>query len=247
MSEPAPIFLPGVPEARLRAIYGNAAGNEIASGKFASPQSSAALAANGFGWFLDRPGACPLFPPLADLGGPVSTVEIERELRFPWSGGRHLWLDAVLRTDTHVIGVESKRYEPYRDSKVAELSDAYDRDVWGADMEGWCAMRDLLRADPRRYKHLDAAQLVKHALGLATESTRSGMLPVLVYLYAEPQDACRNPQEAFLAHRREIEDFHAVVAGGRVRFVACSWRGWLACFRGEAAQHAAEVIRVFAP
>lgn len=247
MSEPAPIFLPGVSEARLRAIYGGAAGNEIASGKFASPQSSAALAANGFGWFLDRPGACPLFPPLADLGGPVSTVEIERELRFPWNGGRHPWLDAVLRTDTHVIGVESKRYEPYRDSKVAELSDAYDRDVWGADMEGWCAMRDLLRADPRRYKHLDAAQLVKHALGLATESTRSGLSPVLAYLYAEPQAACRNPHEAFLAHRREIEDFHAVVAGGRVRFAACSWRGWLATFTGEASDHAGEVIRVFAP
>ncbi|WP_027443692.1 hypothetical protein [Erythrobacter cryptus] len=96
MSAPAPIFLPGVPEERLRAIYGRAAGNEIASGKFASPQSSAALA-------------------------------------------------------------------------------------------------------------------------------------------------------AFLTHRREIEDFHAVVAGGRVRFAACSWRGWLATFTGAAADHARAVIRMFAP
>ena len=53
MNGAQPIFLPGVPEDKVRAIYGRAAGNEIASGKFASPQSSAALAANGFGWFLD--------------------------------------------------------------------------------------------------------------------------------------------------------------------------------------------------
>lgn len=247
MSGGEPVFLPGVPEALIREVYGHAAGNEIASGKFASPQSSAALAANGFGWFLERPGECPLFPSIADLAGPVREVAIERELRFPWSGGRHPWLDAVLWTDSHVIGVESKRYEPFRDSKVAELADAYDRDVWGEGMAGWCARRDLLRAEPRRYKHLDAAQLVKHALGLATESTRSGLSPVLVYLYAEPIDACRNAGVAFLAHRREIEDFHALVAGNRVRFAACSWRGWLACFTGDAADHARAVCEVFAP
>lgn len=247
MSAHQPLFLPGVSEALVREVYDRAAGNEIASGKFASPQSSAALAANGFGWFLERPGQCPVFPAIADLSGPVRKVAIERELRFPWSGGRHPWLDAVLWIDTHVIGVESKRYEPFRDTKVAELADAYDRDVWGEGMHGWCTMRDLLRAEPRRYKHLDAAQLVKHALGLAAEGNRSALSPVLVYLYAEPEDACRNPQEAFLAHRREIEDFHSIVAGNRVRFAANSWRGWLACFTGEAADHARAVLEAFAP
>lgn len=245
MSDPASLFLPGVSEDRLRAIYDREAGNEIASGKFASPQSSAALAANGFGWFLDRPGDCPLFPAIADLGGPVREVAVERELRLPWRGGRHPWLDAVLWTDTHVIGVESKRYEPFRDAKVAELSEAYDRDIWGEDMEGWCAMRDLLRAEPRYFEYLDAAQLVKHALGLATEALRSGLAPVLVYLYAEPQDACRNPEEAFLGHRREIDDFHGLVAGDRVRFAACSWRAWLDCFTRDAADHARAVREAF--
>lgn len=46
-------LLPGVFESRVRAILDKAGGNEIASGKFASPQSSAALAVNSFGWFLD--------------------------------------------------------------------------------------------------------------------------------------------------------------------------------------------------
>lgn len=246
MSEPAPLFLPGVSEERLRGIYDRAAGNEITSGKFASSQSSAALAANGFGWFLDRPGDCPLFPPIADLSGPVREVAVEREMRLPWRGGRHPWLDAVLWTETHVIGVESKRYEPFRDCKIAEFSEAYDRDVWGEGMGGWCAMRDLLRAEPRHYRHLDAAQLVKHALGLGTEATRSGRSPVLVYLYAEPADGVRDPV-TFLAHSREIDDFHAVVAGDRVRFAACSWRSWLASFTIEAADHAREVTKGIAP
>lgn len=244
-SEP-PLFLPGVPEDLVRSAIGRAAGNEIASGKFASPQSSAALAANGFGWFIERPSDLPMFPPIADIAGPAVSVELEREVRFPWSGGRHPWLDAVVQTATHIIGVESKRHEPYRDHKTASLAEAYDRDVWGAEMGRWCAVRDLLRAEPRRYRYLDAAQLVKHAYGLASEQTRTGLVPVLLYLYAEPQDL-QPSIEACLTHRREIEDFHARIAGDRVRFATCSWRGWLATFTGPAHEHARAIERVFRP
>lgn len=247
MTDIPPVFLPGVPEEAIRAVYAAAAGNEIASGKFANPQSSAALAANGFGWFLERPGDLPMFPPLADLPGPAISVEIERELRFPWSGGRHPWLDAVVRTEKHVIGVESKRFEPFRGCKEAKLSDAYDRDVWGDGMGRWNAMRDHLRADPRRYRFLDAAQLVKHAYGLATEQARTGLSPVLLYLYAEPRGENGPSAQDCLAHRREIEQFAALAGGDRVRFAACSWMGWLACFTGAAAEHARAIEEAFAP
>lgn len=246
MSSEPTLFLPGVPEDLVRSAFGKAAGNEIASGKFASPQSSAALAANGFGWFLERPSDLPMFPPLSDLAGPVASVELEREVRFPWSGGRHPWLDAVVTTATHVIGVESKRHEPFRDAKIASLAETYDRDVWGPEMGRWCAMRDLLRVEPRRYRHLDAAQLVKHAYGLASEQDRTGLAPVLLYLFAEPQDTSPSP-EACLTHRREMEDFHAHIAGDRVRFATCSWRSWLARFIGPAAEHARRVEQVFRP
>ena len=40
---------------RILRCYEHAAGSELLSGKFASPESSAALAANTFGFFLDRP------------------------------------------------------------------------------------------------------------------------------------------------------------------------------------------------
>ena len=103
-------LLPGVPVAEVRARLERAGGNEIASGKFASPESSAALAVNGFGWFLERPDALPPFPPLADLDWPTIRVDVERQMRFPWSGGRHPWLDAAVETERHIVGVESKRF-----------------------------------------------------------------------------------------------------------------------------------------
>jgi hypothetical protein len=47
-------LLPGLPVELIRACYAAAPGNEIESGKFASSESSAALVANAFGFFLDR-------------------------------------------------------------------------------------------------------------------------------------------------------------------------------------------------
>lgn len=240
-------LLPGIPEDAVREALAKAGGNEIGSGKFASPESSAALAVNGFGWFIDRLQALPPFPPLADLDWPATRVDVERQMRFPWSGGRHPWLDAAVETDVHLIGVESKRFEPYRDRKVAKLSKAYNRDVWGDQMELWCTMRDRLRSQPEAYRWLDAAQLVKHAYGLATEGERCGKSPVLLYLYAEPTAGRTIVEEAFAEHRGEIAEFAAAVRGSRVRFAACSWREWLTTFEGGAADHAGRVLDRFAP
>ena len=54
-------LLPGVPLARIRALYERAPGNELASGKFTSPESSAALVANAFGFFFRRAGKASAF------------------------------------------------------------------------------------------------------------------------------------------------------------------------------------------
>ena len=100
--------------------------------------------------------------------------------RFPWSGGRHPWLDAVVWTATQLIGVESKRYEPFRaGAKRASFSVAYDRPVWGERMNGYSAVRDRLRDGSLGFDHLDATQLVKHAYGLRTEGLRRRLQPVL--------------------------------------------------------------------
>lgn len=247
IDELASHLLPGVPVERVAAALGSAAGQELASGKFGSRQSSSALAVNGFGYFLEDPTGLPAFPGLSDLDWPALSVEIERQMRFPWSGGRHPWLDAAVETETHLIGVESKRFEPFRDSKQAKLSPKYSSHKWDEAMEPWCAMRDRLLAEPSAFRHLDAAQLVKHGYGLVTEARRRGKQPVLLYLYAEPTEGRVIPAEAFSDHRSEIASFAQGVAGSTVRFAACSWREWLATFPSELSSHADRIIARFHP
>jgi hypothetical protein len=242
-------FMPGVPEHLVRAALIKAGGNEIDSGKLDSPESSAALAVNAFGWFLARPTDLPPFPPLLDLDWPADRIDVERQMRFPWPGGRHPWLDAAVETATHLIGIESKRFEPFRDAKIVNLSDAYDRDVWGNGMAPFTAMRDALRSGDAVFAHLDATQLVKHAFGLVTEGRRIGKAPVLLYLFAEP--AMRGSDaitpEALARHRAQIARFTTAVAGAGVQFAACSWREWLANWTGDARAHADALVERFQP
>ena len=247
IGELASHLLPGVPVDRVAAALGAAAGQELASGKFSSPQSSSALAVNGFGFFLEDPASVPAFPCLSDLDWPSLYVGIERQMRFPWSGGRHPWLDAAVETATHLIGVESKRYEPFRDTKLAKLSPKYASHRWDDGMEPWCTLRDRLLTEPSAFRHLDAAQLVKHGYGLVTEAHRRGKQPILLYLYAEPTEGRVIPAEAFADHRCEIASFAQSVAGSTVRFAACSWREWLATFPPVLSGHADRVIARFHP
>ena len=184
-------FLPGVPGPEIERIFNAAAGNEIESGKFDNPESSAALAANAFGFFLKRPQDLPPLPDCDRVAWPARSLSIEATVRFPWSGGRHPVLDCLVITPSALIGIESKRYEPFRSKKSASFSDAYWRPIWGDDMKGYEGVRDTLRANGRLYDFLDAAQLVKHAFALRTavhnrRSGHDGLTPILFYLYAEP-------------------------------------------------------------
>jgi len=217
-------LLPGVPEEYVRQRLAAAGGKEVESGKFTSRDSSAALAVNAFAWFHDRPGRLPVIPETEAAGWPATRVEVEYCARFPWRGGRHPWLDALIQTPTHILGVESKRHEPFRDAKKVCLSEAYDRPVWGVGMGPYERMRDRLRSGEAKFQHLDAAQLVKHAFGLVTEAGRKdGRKPVLLYLYDEPS---RWPWEGIELHRQEVDQFGTAVDDAAVGFVAVRWRDW---------------------
>ena len=233
-------LLPGLPAERVRACYTRAAGHELTNGKFFSPESSAGLVANCFGLFLDRPEALPPLPGTAALGWPASYVDLEAVVRFPWSGGRHPHLDVLIETDEALIGIESKRYEPFRAKSSAEISDAYLRPVWGEKMVGYERMRGALCDGTARYRHLDAAQLVKHALGLRTAIHRQDRAcpkqPVLFYLFAEPatwSDGQPLRHEHRTAHRNEIQHFADAVAGDEVTFLFCSYARLLAAWSAQ--------------
>ena len=245
-----PEFLPGVPVQPVLDALTRAPGNELSSGKFTSPESSSALAVNALGWFLTRPRQ--LLPlPGVPMGLPLS-VEIESELRFPWSGGRHPWLDAVITTATTLVAVESKRYEPFRPGKATAFSEAYDSRDWGPAMSGFTALRLALTQGRKTYRHLDAVQLVKHAYGLRNQATKRARGGVLVYLHAAPATWANgkpvSPQ-AIAAHQAEIADFAQAVKGDAVTFVPLRWSDLLAQWAGvpALAAHAAAVQARFGP
>lgn len=244
------LFLPGVPEDHVRRRLAAAGGNEVVSGKFFSAESSAALAANAFGWFVNRPSSFPPLPGTTQMG-PAERVDVEFSARFPWSGGRHPWLDAVIFTSTHLIGVESKRFEPFRDTKAMSLSPAYDRPVWGERMARYGAVRDSLRSGSLRFGHLDAPQLVKHAYGLVTEGRRQKRRPILLYLFAEPASRAGHsiPPTSHARHREEIAAFAAAVEGDEVGFLSVSYREWIAGWLSSAAcaSHGRALIEAFDP
>lgn len=220
----------------IEACYAAAPGNEIASGKFASKESSAALAANAFGLFFDQPGLLPALRGTERFGWPATGVTPEAIVRFPWPGGRHPCLDALVETPGALIGVESKRYEPFRPKSAADLSAAYWRPVWGDRMAGYQRLRDDLRDMRLGFQHLDAAQLVKHALGLRAAAQRRGpdITAVLVYLYAEPDawpDGRGIARSAIDRHREEVAFFATRVRSDEVVFQSLSYGELLQAWR----------------
>ena len=220
-----PNILPHLPTDEILAAYEKAGGNEIESGKFDHPESSAALAANAFGFFITGTHELPRFSVGSNMQ-PFHEVRLEAQMRFPWSGGRHPWLDAVAVSRDSLVGIESKRFEPFRDTKKASFSGAYWRDVWGDNLVGYQAMRDGLKAGEIKFKYLDAAQLVKHAFGLRTQANKCGLIPYLLYLYAEPAAYPNGRLIAaadHAAHREEIRQFAAAVKGDEVGFMSMSY------------------------
>ena len=211
---------------------------------------------------LLRPRQAADLPPLPGCGGetwPARTLKIEAEVRFPWRGGRHPVLDCLVTTLSAFIGIESKRFEPFRGKKESELSDAYWRPVWGKRMKGYESIRDGLHDEPGRYGHLDAAQLFKHAFALRTAVHKRpefrALAPILFYVYAEPNFWPRSGEPvdegAKARHRDEIERFAAAMADDEVTFVSCSWRNLLETWgrheNGRIRAHADTVTARFSP
>ena len=250
-------FLPGVPGSEIESILNAAPGDEIASGKFDSPESSAALAANALGFFLNRACGLPVLPDCKAEIWPAQSLSIEAVLRFPWRGGRHPCLDCLVETPSALIGIESKRFEPFRPKRSSPLSEAYWRPVWGKNMSGYERVRDELSDNPDKFAHLDAAQLFKHAFALRSEvhrRKRRKLKPILFYLYAEPEvwpNGRAVDVQAKAQHRDEIEQFRAAVAEDEVRFVSCTWRhlldGWTNHSDDGIRAHAQAVTNRFSP
>lgn len=243
-----PDFLPGVPAQAVLDALSRAPGNEVASGKFDSPDSSSALTANAFGWFLDRPRQ--LLPlPGVPMGLPEA-VELEAELQLPMRGVRHPRLDVVVTTPTTLVGVVARRYQPFRPGKASLFTEPFASRDWGPGMARFEALRLALTKGQQTFRQLDAVQLVKQAHALRTQSVKRARGAVLVYLHAAPA-AWSNGKpvspEGIARHQAEIAEFARAVKGDAVTFIPLLWADLLAQWAGvpALAAHAAAITARF--
>lgn len=230
-------LIPGIRLDDFRAAFDIGAGKEFGimregvyvPGKFCAAYSSSALAVNHFAPFASKP--------LPVLGSHRSLFLDGFEQTFPTGlRGTPPHLDALLGSKTARVAVESKCLEYLRakSAKALEKTAARLRDKYLAGVtddrchSAWFTELSEMAADPHRYRVLDAAQLVKHALGLLNAPVDQPT--TLLYLYWEPLDASLSP--VFAAHRDEIARFGDRVSDDGLRFEAMSypelWDQWLA-------------------
>lgn len=206
-------LLPGVLVDDFVADLQSGDGNELET-KFRAAHSSSALAVNTFAPFRTRRSDLDLLE-----AGPFQSLQFERKCPTGLRGGRAPNLDVLLCGHPGVIGIESKLTE-YLSRHRAKFRPSYLQQIRDERCEqGY--FREMLRLleQPDHYAWLDAAQLIKHAFGLA-RTFRSQ--PVrLLYLYWEPVNPEAYP--VFGEHRREIEEFAERVAGSTPEFHSMSY------------------------
>jgi hypothetical protein len=181
-------------------------GSELTPGaarpaRFYSLCSSAALVVNVFGWWRGRDQTALL--QALQVGGPGGTaLELEKALPTGLPGDPPTVDVALYRPDGRCVAIESKFAEwltPRPRSKRA-FKDKYfaqGRPVLAAAGLPRCqALAEELQAGRERLKYLNGAQLLKHALGLASNGLRTSSL---VYLYFD------RPGKEGSAHRAEAD------------------------------------------
>jgi hypothetical protein len=217
-------LLDGVPFADLRQAFDDGKGRELDGDathppKMAAVYSSSALALNTFGpWYRD------LSHLVVNRHRGFKTMMLEAQVPHGLRGTPP-HLDLRLDADDQVLAIESKCLE-YLTPKPAVFRPAYDTIVDQRAQSPWFRHIAVLRENSDHYRYLDAAQLIKHYLGLSYGEPTTSL--TLLYLFWEP----RNWQDfdAFWQHREEIRAFSDVVAGDRVRFETLSynelWAEW---------------------
>lgn len=211
-------LVPGVRLENLAADFAQGSGNELA-GKFLAPHSSSALAANVFGPWRSNPRALRLF-------GETGFDFLRFEMQCPTGlGGIPPNLDLLAENSNLVVGVESKFLE-ILSQKRPKFSSSYSRENLPLMEECWTRLMDDLKHGPEQC--LDAAQLVRHYLGLRNRPGCLGKRVVLLYVFWEPENWADLPE--YRRHRAELAAFSERVRDSAVEFAWISypelWRAW---------------------
>jgi len=225
-------LIEGVPFAQCREDYKLGKGSELTGRKGQPPKmaamfSSSALVVNTFGPWRNDPLTLALkaHPTFKSLKFEASCPNGLKQFS-PLATNPHL--DVLLQSHDNVLGIESKCLE-YLSPKEAAFSSTYEKISDERNQSLWFQYIAVLREDSHLYRHLDVAQLIKHALGLSyTYAGKQQGAPEILYMFWEPTN-WKNFDE-FKRHRDEIEQFATAVGGDSLRFDAMSypelWEDW---------------------
>lgn len=211
-------LLPGVRLEDVQADLAQGSGQEL-DGKFRAAHSSSALAVNAFGPWRKHPQGLSLL-------GKTGFDFLQFEKQCPTGlGGIPPNLDLVVAGTDVVIGVESKFLEILA-PKPAKFADSYTRENLPQMEPSWWYLMNALKAGPDQY--LDAAQLVRHYLGLRNQPEYQGKKIVLLYVFWEPENWRDFPE--YRRHRDELAAFQEQVEDSAVSFVWTTypelWNQW---------------------
>ncbi len=226
----ANLFEPLSAEARREFEQGN--GDELV-GKGGPPKmhavhSSAALACNVFHYWRHQHDLEPILAALRLPDEHVVSLEFEAKRPIMDDLDRRVFridpnLDVLMGcggpSRFREIAVECKFTEPYRpcepDKKGLKWPYLKDERMWAVLPACRQLGRQLSPCDDH-FKHLHAAQLLKHILGLKHRNGAAGFC--LVYLWFDVP--CADGQE----HRREIDEFSKAIAADGICFRAITYQ-----------------------
>lgn len=180
--------------------------NKYGRAKFCAAHSSSALCVNTFAEIKRLSSE---FSFLNQTG--FQKAQFERKFH---TGISFPNLDFCIENDKYFIGLESKFVEPLS-PKIPNQGNNLKKYVNRKDElkyfdSGFLNLINHYICIEKKL-HLDVPQLIKHALGLKSESKNKDKRFKLVYIYWRPNNWTK--VEAFCKHKEEIEDFKCNVNG----------------------------------
>lgn len=194
--------------------FANGNGNELFEKngippKFLALSSSSAFVVNNFAIFKQKGLKIPFFHD--------SRID-HFEYKCPNGFGTPPNLDLMLRSETKVIGIESKFLE-ILNKKKPDFSGKYKEFFKSIpDSNSWKNVFEMVCKEKVAFEYLDVAQLIKHFCGLYNTffTTKKAKAIELHYIFFEPKNPDRFKQ--FKSHKDELKRFSSLLNGEDIVF-----------------------------
>lgn len=212
------LFAPLKPEtkAEFKAGDGDELGRDGSVGKMFSLHSSSALACNVFDYWR----GLSLDPLLQACGVPDGLNKLQFEQPFATGlPGIPPNLDLLLSGEqgSRVTAIESKLSEPFRSQAHEKFRPSYFRrnQLWRG-LERCRKLAEAINTQPNSFNYLNAAQLLKHVLGLHRKFTTDQFELLYLWYDVPGSTAARD-------HRAEVENFSQTIST-EIRFRGVSYQ-----------------------